>query len=110
MAIKKGVEDRIHFLGSVSDSDLRMVLHGSDIFAMLCRDRWKGLEAEGIGDEIRKVAIPMYGRMIHTITSQMGIKGREFVEKNHSYDYLASLLVPIVQCDFSRIKTISPNR
>ena len=26
-----------------------MVLHGSDIFAMLCRDRWKGLEAEGFG-------------------------------------------------------------
>ena len=44
------------------------------------------------------------------LASQMGIKGREFVEKNHSYDYLASLLVPIVQCDFSRIKTISPNR
>ena len=147
LAIKKGVEDRIHFLGSVSDSDLRMVLHGSDIFAMLCRDRWKGLEAEGFGIvflEAQSCGLPVIvgdsggssesliegetgfcidpkseNELINKLNillsdnelaSQMGIKGREFVEKNHSYDYLASLLVPSVQCDFSRIKTISPNR
>jgi phosphatidylinositol alpha-1,6-mannosyltransferase len=40
---------RVRFLGRVPDADLP-ALHGcADVFAMLCRERWGGLEAEGFG-------------------------------------------------------------
>jgi glycosyltransferase involved in cell wall biosynthesis len=42
------------------------------------------------------------------LRKKMGTSAREFVEKNHSYDYLASLLVPLVQGDFSSAKSIAP--
>jgi phosphatidylinositol alpha-1,6-mannosyltransferase len=41
--------DRVHFLGRVSDDDLPSLYGCADVFAMLCRDRWGGLEAEGFG-------------------------------------------------------------
>ncbi|MBM3671695.1 MAG: glycosyltransferase family 4 protein [Actinobacteria bacterium] len=41
--------DRAHFLGRVSDADLPALYACADVFAMLCRDRWAGLEAEGFG-------------------------------------------------------------
>ena len=44
---------------------------GRSINLALSDRGWKGLEAVGLGDEIRKVAIPMYGRMIHTITGEI---------------------------------------
>ncbi|MCX6274062.1 MAG: FAD-dependent monooxygenase [Bacteroidetes bacterium] len=44
---------------------------GRSINLALSDRGWKGLEAVGIGDEIRKVAIPMYGRIIHTITGEI---------------------------------------
>ena len=142
---KKNLQNRVHFLGSVSDTKLRIVLHGSDIFAMLCRDRWRGLEAEGFGIvflEAQSCGLPVIvgnsggsaESLIEDVTgycidphsvnelvskinlllnddelrNKMGTTAREFVEKNHSYDYLASLLVPLVQGDFSSAKTISP--
>lgn len=145
LANKKGVARRVHFLGSVSDSDLRMALHGSDIFAMLCRDRWKSLEAEGFGIvflEAQSCGLPvivgdsggssesmiegktgycidpksekeLIGKVRALIQNQdlinnLGAAGREFVEKFHSYDYLAAQLVPVVQGDFSDMKTVSP--
>jgi phosphatidylinositol alpha-1,6-mannosyltransferase len=39
----------IRFLGRVSDADLPSVYGAADVFAMLCRDRWGGLEQEGFG-------------------------------------------------------------
>ena len=39
----------IRFLGRVSDADLPTVYGAADVFAMLCRDRWGGLEQEGFG-------------------------------------------------------------
>jgi phosphatidylinositol alpha-1,6-mannosyltransferase len=41
--------DRVHFLGRVSDADLPAVYACADVFAMCCRERWAGLEAEGFG-------------------------------------------------------------
>ncbi|MFA5884791.1 MAG: glycosyltransferase family 4 protein [Acidimicrobiia bacterium] len=40
---------RAHMLGRVSDADLPALYGCADVFAMLCRDRWGGLEAEGFG-------------------------------------------------------------
>lgn len=37
------------FLGRVSDADLPALYGCADVFAMLCRNRWAGLEQEGFG-------------------------------------------------------------
>jgi phosphatidylinositol alpha-1,6-mannosyltransferase len=39
----------VRFLGSVPDASLPDVYGCGDVFAMLCRDRWFGLEQEGFG-------------------------------------------------------------
>lgn len=39
----------VRFLGRVADADLAPLLASADVFAMLCRDRWAGLEQEGFG-------------------------------------------------------------
>ena len=39
----------VRFLGRVSDDDLRALHRCGDLFAMLCRNRWGGLEQEGFG-------------------------------------------------------------
>lgn len=40
---------------------------GRSINLALSDRGWKGIEGVGISEEIKKVAIPMYGRMIHTL-------------------------------------------
>lgn len=45
----RGMASRVHLLGRVVDSDLPGLYGSADVFAMLCRDRWGGLEAEGFG-------------------------------------------------------------
>jgi phosphatidylinositol alpha-1,6-mannosyltransferase len=37
------------FLGRVADEDLPSLYGGADVFAMVCRNRWAGLEQEGFG-------------------------------------------------------------
>jgi phosphatidyl-myo-inositol dimannoside synthase len=44
-----GIADRTRFLGRVPDESLPNLYACSDVFAMLCHDRWGGLEAEGFG-------------------------------------------------------------
>jgi phosphatidylinositol alpha-1,6-mannosyltransferase len=39
----------VRILGRVSDDDLPSLLGCADVFAMLCRNRWLGLEQEGFG-------------------------------------------------------------
>jgi phosphatidylinositol alpha-1,6-mannosyltransferase len=46
-ARRNGVDAR--FLGRVPDDDLPVLYGVADVFTMLCRDRWGGLEAEGFG-------------------------------------------------------------
>jgi phosphatidylinositol alpha-1,6-mannosyltransferase len=41
--------ERAHVLGRVDDADLPGLYGAADVFAMLCRERWGGLEAEGYG-------------------------------------------------------------
>jgi phosphatidylinositol alpha-1,6-mannosyltransferase len=44
-----GVSVPVHFLGRVPEDDLPAVYGCADVFAMLCRNRWGGLEQEGFG-------------------------------------------------------------
>lgn len=39
----------VQLLGGVSDEDLPRLVGAADVFAMLCRNRWLGLEQEGFG-------------------------------------------------------------
>ena len=39
----------VRFLGRVSDDDVAALYGCADVFAMLCRIRWRGLEQEGFG-------------------------------------------------------------
>ncbi|HEV3281422.1 MAG TPA: glycosyltransferase family 4 protein [Acidimicrobiales bacterium] len=39
----------VRLLGGVSDVDLPRLVGAADVFAMLCRNRWLGLEQEGFG-------------------------------------------------------------
>jgi phosphatidylinositol alpha-1,6-mannosyltransferase len=48
-AAARGITARCTFLGRVPDADLPALYGCADIFAMLCRERWAGLEAEGFG-------------------------------------------------------------
>ena len=48
-ARRLGLDDRVRFLGRVPDEDLPAVYRAGDVFAMMCRERWGGLEAEGFG-------------------------------------------------------------
>ncbi len=40
---------RVHLLGRVADADLPALYGSADVFSMVCRERWGGLEAEGFG-------------------------------------------------------------
>lgn len=48
-------------------SDIRKaeISAGKSINLALSNRGWKALDAVGVGDEIRKIAIPMYGRIMH---------------------------------------------
>jgi phosphatidylinositol alpha-1,6-mannosyltransferase len=39
----------VRLLGGVADQDLPRLVGAADVFAMLCRNRWMGLEQEGFG-------------------------------------------------------------
>lgn len=47
LAVRSGAP--VRFLGKVPDADLPALFGASDVFAMLCRNRWAGLEQEGFG-------------------------------------------------------------
>ncbi len=49
LAARAGIGERVTFLGRVADADLPALYAAADVFAMCCRDRWGGLEAEGFG-------------------------------------------------------------
>jgi len=48
-AARAGLGDRFHLLGRVPDDHLPALYACADVFAMCCRERWAGLEAEGFG-------------------------------------------------------------
>ncbi|HEY3485844.1 MAG TPA: glycosyltransferase, partial [Ilumatobacteraceae bacterium] len=43
------LEAPVRFLGRVDNDDLPLLYGCGDVFAMLCRNRWGGLEQEGFG-------------------------------------------------------------
>jgi phosphatidylinositol alpha-1,6-mannosyltransferase len=45
----EGLGGAVRMLGRVSDEDLPLLDGTADVWAMLCRDRWLGLEQEGFG-------------------------------------------------------------
>jgi phosphatidyl-myo-inositol dimannoside synthase len=47
--LERLADGRVTFLGRVADADLPDLYGCADAFAMLCRDRWGGLEREGFG-------------------------------------------------------------
>jgi phosphatidylinositol alpha-1,6-mannosyltransferase len=47
LALRHGAP--VTFLGRVADEDLPALYGAADVFAMLCRNRWSGLEQEGFG-------------------------------------------------------------
>ena len=47
--LERRAAGRAQFLGRVADADLPALYACADVFAMCCRDRWFGLEAEGFG-------------------------------------------------------------
>ncbi len=47
--LERRARGRATFLGRVADDDLPSLYACADVFAMCCRDRWFGLEAEGFG-------------------------------------------------------------
>jgi phosphatidylinositol alpha-1,6-mannosyltransferase len=47
--LERRARGRVQFLGRVPDADLPALYACADVFAMCCRDRWRGLEAEGFG-------------------------------------------------------------
>ncbi len=49
LASAASLSHRVRFLGRVSEAELPLAHRAADVFAMLCRDRWGGLEAEGFG-------------------------------------------------------------
>jgi phosphatidylinositol alpha-1,6-mannosyltransferase len=49
LARRLGVDARVRFLGRVDEHALPDLYACADVFAMPCRDRWGGLEAEGFG-------------------------------------------------------------
>jgi kynurenine 3-monooxygenase len=50
------------------------VAAGKSINLALSDRGWRGLEGTGIADEIRKVAIPMYGRTIHHLNGELNFQ------------------------------------
>jgi phosphatidylinositol alpha-1,6-mannosyltransferase len=48
-AAARGITGRTRFLGRVPDAELAALYGCVDVFVMLCRERWGGLEAEGYG-------------------------------------------------------------
>ena len=47
--LERRARGRVQFLGRVADADLPALYACADVFAMCCRDRWGGREAEGFG-------------------------------------------------------------
>jgi phosphatidylinositol alpha-1,6-mannosyltransferase len=49
LAVAHQVHPRVRFLGRLPSAEVAPLYASADVFAMLCRDRWMGLEAEGFG-------------------------------------------------------------
>ncbi|GAC1602481.1 MAG: glycosyltransferase family 4 protein [Acidimicrobiales bacterium] len=46
---RQGISRRVRLMGRLPDEDLASLYGSADVFVMLCRNRWGGLEQEGFG-------------------------------------------------------------
>ena len=63
---------QVHVIERRSDMRLQKMSVGRSINLALSYRGWKALDEVGVGDEIRKIAIPMYGRTLHHTDGTMG--------------------------------------
>jgi phosphatidylinositol alpha-1,6-mannosyltransferase len=95
----------VHFLGRVTDDALPALYGCADVFAMCCRDRWAGIEAEGFGNvflEAAASAVPaVAGRSggAHEAVED-GVTG--FVVEPRDTDAVRAALSAL--CDDSRLR------
>src|SRR6187401_1894190 len=69
---KRGYQVEIH--ERRADMRKESMSAGRSINLALSDRGWKGLKGAGIEEEIRKVAIPMNGRVIHNLSGQMAFQ------------------------------------
>jgi phosphatidylinositol alpha-1,6-mannosyltransferase len=56
-AQKRGVGERVHLTGALTDRAMKEWLRAADVFASPCRSRWGGLEVEGFGIVFAEAAL-----------------------------------------------------
>ena len=56
-AQKRGVVERVHLTGALTDKAMKEWLRAADLFASPCRSRWAGLEVEGFGIVFAEAAL-----------------------------------------------------
>ena len=56
-AQKRGVGERVHLTGALTDKAMKEWLRAADVFASPCRSRWAGLEVEGFGIVFAEAAL-----------------------------------------------------
>ena len=56
-AWRRGVSERVHLTGALSDDAVREWLKAADLFASPCRSRWGGFEVEGFGIVFAEAAL-----------------------------------------------------
>lgn len=66
---KRGYQ--VHVFDRRPDIRKLKIVQGKSINLALSDRGWKGLEGAGIADAIRKVAIPMHGRMMHAVDGML---------------------------------------
>lgn len=66
---KKGYQ--VNIFERRPDMRKETIVAGRSINLALSDRGWRALEDIGIGDEIRKIAIPMYGRMMHNVKGEL---------------------------------------
>ena len=56
-AQKRGVGERVHLTGALTDAAMKDWLRAADLFASPCRSRWGGFEVEGFGIVFAEAAL-----------------------------------------------------
>ncbi len=56
-AQKRGVGERVHLTGALTDAAMKDWLRAADVFASPCRSRWGGFEVEGFGIVFAEAAL-----------------------------------------------------
>jgi len=132
-ARRLGIGGRARFLGRVPDESLPDLYGSADVFAMPCRDRWAGLEAEGFGIVFLEAAacgVPAVAgrsggaheavadgetgivvaprdvaalRNALTGRERRAAAARRRAERDFSYDQLVDLLVPLARGDLDSL-------